>query len=93
MGYSQINNPCDLIVYKNGTLNLFECKAIHGNTLTFKSHVRENQWQKMLDYSKLPEDVKNYIHNTIISLQLNPYLNLNQSLHQELTTMFALSNK
>ena len=54
MGYSNINNPCDLIVYKDNTLNLFECKAIHGNTLNFKSHIRENQWNKLLQYSKIP---------------------------------------
>lgn len=54
MGYSNINNPCDFIVYRNGTLNLFECKAVHGNTLNFKSHIKENQWDKMLKYSFLP---------------------------------------
>lgn len=53
MGYSKIDNPCDLIVFKDGTLNLFECKAIHGNTLNFKSHIRENQWNKLLEYSKI----------------------------------------
>lgn len=53
MGYSKINNPCDLIVYKDGTLNLFELKAIHGNTLNFKSHIRENQWNELLKYSKI----------------------------------------
>lgn len=53
MGYSKINNPCDLIVYKDGTLNLFELKAIHGNTLNFKSHIRENQLYKLTEYSKI----------------------------------------
>ena len=53
MGYSKINNPCDLIVYKDGTLNLFELKAIHGSTLNFKAHIRENQWQELLEYSKI----------------------------------------
>ena len=53
MGYKQINNPCDLIVFRNGTLNLFECKAIHGNTLNFNSHIRENQWNKLLEYSSI----------------------------------------
>lgn len=50
-GYKNQNNICDLIVYKEGTLNYFECKAIHGNTLNFKSHIRENQWQGLLDKS------------------------------------------
>ena len=53
-GFKNQNNPCDLIVFKNGTLNLFECKAIHGNTLNFKSHIRKNQWDKLLEYSFLP---------------------------------------
>ena len=33
---------------------MFECKAIHGNTLNFKSHIRENQWEKLLKYSNIP---------------------------------------
>ena len=53
MGYCGIDNPCDLIVFRNGALNLFECKAIHGNTLNFKSHIRENQWNKLLKYSEI----------------------------------------
>ena len=35
-------------------MNLLECKAIHGNTLNFKSHIRENQWRKLLNYSYIP---------------------------------------
>lgn len=50
-GFKNQDNPCDFIVYRKGTLNLFECKAIHGNTLNFKSHIRENQWRKLLKYS------------------------------------------
>lgn len=53
-GYKNQNNPCDFIVYKDGTLNYFECKAIHGNTLNFKSHIRENQWDKLLKKSWIP---------------------------------------
>ena len=53
MGYKQINNPCDFIVYRKGTINLFELKAIHGSTLNFKSHIRENQWNELLKYSKI----------------------------------------
>lgn len=54
MGYKEINNPCDLIVFKDGTLNLFECKAIHGNTLNFKSHIRDNQWNSLVKYDLYP---------------------------------------
>ena len=35
MGYKEINNPCDLIVFNRGTLNLFECKAIHRKYIKF----------------------------------------------------------
>lgn len=54
MGYSKINNPCDFIVFRNGTLNLFELKAIHGNTLNFNSHIRENQWNDLVKYDLYP---------------------------------------
>ena len=50
-GYINQNNICDFIVFKEGTLNYFECKAIHGSTLNFKSHIRENQWKGLLDKS------------------------------------------
>lgn len=53
-GYKNQNNICDFIVFRNGTLNLFECKAIHGNTLNFKSHIKENQWNGLLENSKIP---------------------------------------
>ena len=47
-GFKNQNNICDLMVYKEGTLNYFECKAVHGNTLNFKSHIRNNQWDGLL---------------------------------------------
>lgn len=53
-GFKNQNNVCDLIVYKQGTLNYIECKAIHGNTLNFKSHIRPNQWNKLLEKSFIP---------------------------------------
>lgn len=53
-GFKNQNNPCDFIVFRDGTLNLFEVKAVHGNTLNFKSHIRENQWYKLQKYSVLP---------------------------------------
>ena len=54
MGYSNINNPCDFIVYRTGTLNLFELKAIHGNCLNFKSHIKENQFESLVKYNQIP---------------------------------------
>lgn len=53
-GFKNQNTVCDLIVYKKGTLNYFECKAIHGNTLNFKSHIRKNQWDKLMEKSLIP---------------------------------------
>ena len=50
-GYKNQNNICDFIVFKEGTLNYFECKAIHGNCLNFKGHIRENQWNGLLEKS------------------------------------------
>ena len=54
MGYKQVNNPCDLIVYKKPNILFIECKALHGNTLNFRGNIRENQWEKLLHYSKVP---------------------------------------
>lgn len=53
-GYINQNNICDLIVYNEGTLNLIECKAVHGNTLNFKSHIKQNQWDGLLEESYKP---------------------------------------
>ena len=43
-----------MIVYDEGTLNLIECKAVHGNTLNFKSHIKQNQWDGLLEESYKP---------------------------------------
>ena len=53
-GFKNQNNPCDFLVFDRGTLNYIECKAVHGNTLNFKSQIRENQWNKLLQKSYIP---------------------------------------
>ncbi len=53
-GYKNQNNPCDFIVFDHGTQNYIECKSVHGNTLNFKSHIRQNQWDKLLQKSYVP---------------------------------------
>ena len=53
-GYKNQNNPCDFIVFDHGTQNYIECKAVHGNTLNFKSQIRKNQWDKLLAKSYIP---------------------------------------
>ena len=50
-GFKNQNNICDFIVYRKGTLNYFECKSVHGNTLNFKSDIRANQWRGLLKKS------------------------------------------
>lgn len=51
-GFKGINNPCDLIIYKKPKMIMLECKTIKGHLLNFKGHIRENQWDKLLYYSK-----------------------------------------
>jgi len=51
MGFKNINNPCDFIVYAKPKMILLECKAVSGHLLNFKSHIRQNQWDKLLEYS------------------------------------------
>ena len=42
-GFAGVSNPCDFIAYKSPMMLMLECKAIHGSTLNFKSHIRPNQ--------------------------------------------------
>ena len=44
-GYMGDNTICDFIVYRKPYEFYIECKAIHGNTLNFKSDIRPNQWE------------------------------------------------
>lgn len=53
MGYSGVNNPCDFIIYRYPNILFLECKAVHGNTLNFKSDIKKNQWDKLLKYSEV----------------------------------------
>lgn len=46
-GFAGINNPCDFIAFRSPMLLMLECKAIHGNTLNFKTHIRPNQERGM----------------------------------------------
>lgn len=52
-GYLNQNNICDYIVYRHPTIFLIECKAIQVSTLNFKSHIRENQLNGLLESSKI----------------------------------------
>lgn len=75
MGYQQINNPCDFIIYKYPNILYLECKAVHGNTLNFKSDIRENQWDRLLKYSEV-EGVNAGILCWFIDLDLTIFLDI-----------------
>ena len=51
-GYLGYRNICDFIVYHKPHLMYIECKSVHGNTLPF-SNITDNQWQGMLEKSKI----------------------------------------
>ena len=53
-GFVNQNTLCDFIVFKDRILHYFECKAIKGATLNFKSHIRENQWEGLVEKSTIP---------------------------------------
>ena len=48
MGYKNIDNPCDLIVYRHPNIILLECKTTNQTTLNFKSQIRPNQLNSLL---------------------------------------------
>jgi hypothetical protein len=47
--FKSVNNPCDFVGSINGTMVLIECKSIEGNRLNFKSDIRINQWEGMIE--------------------------------------------
>jgi len=51
-GYLGIRNISDFIIYHYPNQYFIECKSVHGNTLPF-SNITENQWNGMLEMSKL----------------------------------------
>ena len=50
--YKGSTNICDFIVYKEPYEYYIECKSVHGNILSF-SNIRENQWNGLLEKSKI----------------------------------------
>lgn len=52
-GYAGVRNICDFIVYKRPSQFFIECKSHYGNTLNFKGDITENQWNGMLEMSKV----------------------------------------
>ena len=54
MGYVGIANICDFILYKYPYEYYLECKAITKNTLNYKGHISQTQWDGLLEKSKIP---------------------------------------
>lgn len=53
-GYLGVRNICDFIVYKYPFQLYLECKVQQGNTLNFTSRISDNQWNGLLEKSKIP---------------------------------------
>lgn len=51
-GYLGYRNICDFIVYHKPHQYFIECKSVHGNIFPF-SNITDNQWQGMLEQSKI----------------------------------------
>ena len=60
-GFAGSSNICDFIVYREPYQYYFECKAVHGNTLSIHSNepkrkygnISNKQWEGMLEKSKI----------------------------------------
>jgi hypothetical protein len=53
-GYAGIRNICDFGVYRLPYQYYFECKAFSGNTLNFTSAITKDQWDGLVEKSKIP---------------------------------------
>lgn len=86
-GYAGVRNICDFIVYKYPTQFFLECKSIKGNTLNFKSDITENQWNGMLEQSKVRGVVAGVIvwfidHDKTIFVPIQELEEMKQSGHK-----------
>lgn len=52
-GYAGIRNICDFTVYQMPFKYYFECKSIHGNTLSFGGSITKDQWDGLYQKSKI----------------------------------------
>ena len=60
-GYINVSNPCDFIAYHYPHQFCLECKSVHGNTLNFKSDIRVNQWDGLLQLSETDGIIAGYL--------------------------------
>lgn len=52
-GYSGIRNICDFSMFNTPDMFYLECKCLYGNTLNYAGAITVNQWQGMLEKSKI----------------------------------------
>lgn len=74
-GYAGISNICDFGVYHYPNYNYIECKAIRGNTLNFNSQITKDQWNGLLEKSKL-KGVRAGIIVWFIEHNITAYINI-----------------
>ena len=56
-GYAGVRNICDFSMFHAPDMFYLECKAHYGNTLNYKSDIRKDQWDGMLEKSVIPRCV------------------------------------
>lgn len=59
-GYKGIGNICDFMVFDAPHLYYIECKCCYGKSFPI-SHITRNQWQGLLEKSKIPFVIAGYI--------------------------------
>lgn len=59
-GYKGIGNICDFMVFDAPYLYYIECKCCYGKSFPI-SHITQNQWQGLLEKSKIPFVIAGYI--------------------------------
>jgi hypothetical protein len=52
-GYSGIRNICDFSMFCSPDMFYLECKSHYGNTLNYASDITKNQWDGMLEKSRI----------------------------------------
>lgn len=52
-GYAGVHNICDFSMFNTPDMFYLECKCLYGNTLNYKSGIRKDQWDGMLEKSKI----------------------------------------
>lgn len=59
-GYKGIGNICDFMVFDTPHLYYLECKCCYGKSFPI-SYITKNQWEGLLEKSKIPSVIAGYI--------------------------------